>query len=104
MSYNTHMYEIIKSETFDKWLTTLKDRVAATRIQARIRRLSTGHFGDSKPLRDGVSELRIDHGPGYRIYFMRSGPIVIVLLAGGDKSSQDADINRAVSIAKDWRK
>lgn len=96
------MYEVIKSKTFDKWLLTLKDRVAATRIQARIRRLSTGNFGDCKPVRDGISELRIDHGPGYRVYFIRSGPMLIVLLAGGDKSTQDTDITRAVAIAKDW--
>ncbi|UJP02424.1 MAG: type II toxin-antitoxin system RelE/ParE family toxin [Nitrosomonas sp.] len=81
----------------------LKDRVAVTRIQSRIRRLSAGNFGDSKPVRDGISELRIDHGPGYRIYFMRSGPIVIVLLAGGDKSTQEADITRAILIVKDWK-
>jgi len=65
--------------------------------------LSAGNFGDSKPVRDGISELRIDHGPGYRIYFMRSGPIVIVLLAGGDKSTQEADITRAILIVKDWK-
>lgn len=62
-----------------------------------------GNLGDVKPARDGVSEMRIDHGPGYRLYFIRRGPLVIVLLAGGDKRTQDADIDRAIEIAKDWR-
>lgn len=73
------------------------------RINARIRRLSLGNQGDSKSLREGISELRIDHGPGYRVYFIRRGTLVVVLLAGGDKSTQDADIKRAIVIAKEWR-
>lgn len=97
------MFEIIKTETFERWLLDLKDRMARFRIQARIDRLASGNAGDFKPLRNGISELRIDVGPGYRVYFMRSGPLVIVLLAGGDKRTQDADIERAMAIAKDWR-
>lgn len=97
------MLEIIQSETFSRWLAGLKDRQAVLRIYARIRRLSLGNPGDAKPVRDGVSELRIDHGPGYRVYFIRRGSSVIVLLAGGDKSTQEADITRAVVIAKEWR-
>lgn len=74
------------------------------RINARIRRVSvSGNLGDVKPAREGVSEMRIDYGPGYRLYFMQRGPVVVVLLAGGDKSTQDADIKRAVEIAKEWR-
>lgn len=61
------------------------------------------HFGDSKPVRDGVSEMRIDYGPGYRIYFMQRGSVLVVLLAGGDKSTQATDIKRAVDIAKEWK-
>lgn len=73
------------------------------RINARIRRLTeTGSFGDAKPVREGISEIRIDHGPGYRLYFIQSGPVIVVLLAGGDKSTQDADIKRAIEIAKEW--
>ena len=97
------MFEIIKSETFENWLLKLKDRKAVVRIQVRIDRMAGGQFGDAKPVRSGVSELRIDHGPGYRVYFIRKGALVIVLLAGGDKSTQDADIGRAIVIAKDWK-
>lgn len=98
------MIEVIQSETFARWLGKLKDRAAVMRINARIRRLTeTGNFGDAKPLREGVSEMRIDHGPGYRLYFIQSGPVLVVLLAGGDKSTQDADIKRAIDIAKEWK-
>ncbi len=77
------MFEIIKTETFDRWLAGLKDRTARARITARIDRMIDGNPGDVKALRDGVSEMRIDHGPGYRVYFIRHGLLVIVLLAGG---------------------
>ena len=97
------MIEIIQSETFSTWIAGLRDRQAVQRINARIRRLSVGNTGDSKPVRDGISELRIDHGPGYRVYFVRRGQVTIVLLAGGDKRTQDADIERAIKIAKEWR-
>lgn len=104
MDYDLGMIEVIQSETFTRWLGKLKDRAAIMRINARIRRLiETGNFGDAKPVRDGVSEMRIDYGPGYRIYFIQSGPVLIVLLAGGDKSTQDADIKRAIEIAKEWK-
>jgi len=103
MVYNKAMFEIIKTDTFERWLLGLKDKVARTRIQARIRRVSLGNLGDIKPLREGVFELRIDHGPGYRVYFIKRGPLVIVLLAGGDKHTQAADIERAIEIAKEWR-
>jgi len=98
------MIEVIQSETFARWLGKLKDRTAIMRINARIRRLTeTGNFGDVKPLREGVSEMRIDHGPGYRLYFIQSGPVIVVLLAGGDKNSQDTDIKSAIEIAKEWK-
>lgn len=97
------MYEIIKSDTFDGWLIGLRDRQARIRIQARVDRLIEGNPGDVKPVGGGVSELRIDYGPGDRVYFMRSGPLIIVLLAGGDKQTQAADIKRAIAIAQDWK-
>ena len=97
------MYEIIKSDTFETWLLDLKDRQARLRVQARIERLGNGNPGHVKPAGAGVSELRIDYGPGYRVYFMKSGTLVIVLLAGGDKRTQDADIKRAINIAKEWK-
>jgi len=97
------MFEIIQSETFQSWLSGLKDRQAVARIHARLDRVAGGNLGDAKPVRDGIAEMRIDHGPGYRLYFIRRGSLVIVLLAGGDKRSQDADIDRAIKIAQDWR-
>ena len=99
----TFMLELIQSQTFQRWLNGLKGRQARARVQARLDRLALGNPGDAKPLRDGVSELRIDYGPGYRVYFMRRGPVIVVLLAGGDKRTQDADIERAIGIAKDWK-
>ena len=98
------MIEIIQSNTFARWLGKLKDRAAVMRINARLRRLTeTGNFGDAKPVREGVSEMRINYGPGYRLYFIQTGPVLVVLLAGGDKSTQDADIKRAIDIAKEWK-
>ncbi len=95
--------EIIQSETFERWLRGLKDRQARLRILVRIDRLAAGNPGDAKAVRDGISELRIDYGPGYRVYFIRRGPVVIVLLAGGDKRTQDSDIAHAIEIAKEWK-
>lgn len=104
MDYTIPMIEIRKSDTYEQWFRKLKDRQAQARINARILRIQhSGHFGDVKAARDGVSEMRIDHGPGYRIYFMQRGPVVVVLLAGGDKSTQDIDIKTAIKIAKDWK-
>lgn len=97
------MREIIQSETFLRWRLALKDRQALARVNARIRRLAEGNPGDAKSVREGVSELRIDYGPGYRVYFVTRGPLVIVLLAGGNKRTQDADIERAIAIAKQWK-
>ena len=95
--------EIVQSTTFGRWLSKLADRQARARIQVRIDRLAIGNPGDTKSVGDGVNELRIDYGPGYRLYFMRRGPIVIVLLCGGTKKTQQADIRRAIEIAKSWR-
>lgn len=97
------MFEIIQSESFRHWRASLKDKHAVLRINARIERVAAGNFGDAKPVREKVSELRLDFGPGYRVYFMRSGPVVIVLLAGGDKRTQHADIERAIEISKLWK-
>ena len=97
------MFEILKSNTFERWLMGLKDRQARLRVLSRVDRLSEGNPGDVKPVGSGISELRIDFGPGYRVYFMKRGLLVIVLLAGGDKRTQQADIKRAIKIAKDWK-
>jgi len=96
------MFEVIESETFKRWRRGLKDRAALLRINARIGRLALGQFGDAKTLREGIAELRIDHGPGYRVYFMRRGRVTVILLAGGDKRTQDTDIERAIQIARQW--
>src|SRR5690606_2916319 len=97
------MIEIIKSDTFDSWLQNLRDIRARTRVLARIDRLALGNPGDVKPVGEGISEMRIDYGPGYRVYFIRQGSIVAILLCGGDKSSQDSDIKIAKAIASQWR-
>ena len=89
-------------EPFTQWLSDLADRQAQARILVRLERLEVGNFGDSRFLRDGVSELRIDWGPGYRVYFGRDGRTVIVLLCGGDKRKQDTDIEKAVALWQEY--
>ena len=96
------MLEIYRSETFDRWLRELRDIRARAQVEARILRLSRGNPGDAKSVASGVSEMRIHYGPGYRVYFTRRGQFIVVLLCGGDKRTQDADIKRAIEIAKDW--
>lgn len=98
------MVDVLKSTAFDGWLSALRDRQAQSRILNRILRLSLGNPGDVKPVGEGVSEMRIDYGPGYRVYFMQHGPVVVVLLCGGDKSTQDKDIAQAKAIAAQWKK
>lgn len=97
------MVEVVKSATFDRWLRKLKDRRAAARVQVRIDRLVAGNPGDVKPVGEGISELRIAHGPGYRVYYLQEGRRLILLLCGGDKSSQQKDIEDAKRIAADWK-
>lgn len=97
------MVEVVKSATFDRWLRKLKDRRAVARVLVRLDRLAEGNTGDAKPVGHGISELRIDYGPGYRVYYLREGDRLILLLTGGDKSSQDADIQTAHQIAAVWR-
>ncbi len=89
---------------FREWLDSLKDVKAEARIAARIARLAAGNFGDCKPLRDGVWELRIDWGPGYRVYYAKVGRMCLLLLCGGDKRKQSADIDRAVEYWNDYRR
>ena len=94
------MLEIRKTDTYAQWIDSLRDLQARARIQVRIERLAAGNPGDVKALGDGVSELRIDYGPGYRVYFTKRGREVVILLAGGDKSTQSADIKIAVRLAR----
>ena len=103
MDYSFSVIEIVQSDTFSEWLGRLKDRQARARIQMRLDRMALGNPGDVKPVREGISEMRVDCGPGYRVYFIQRGQQRVVLLAGGDKRSQEADIERAIRIAMDWR-
>ncbi len=94
------MIEIRQTEIYASWFASLRDRQARARIDVRIRRLSLGNPGDVKPVGAGVSELRIDYGPGYRVYFVQRGQQVIILLAGGDKRTQTQDIQTALDLAR----
>jgi putative addiction module killer protein len=95
------MLEVRQTSLYSEWFADLRDRTAKVRIDIRIRRLSLGNPGDVKPVGEGVSEMRVDHGPGYRVYFVQKADVYIVLLAGGDKSSQDKDIRNAKALARE---
>lgn len=96
------MRSIVETATFSRWIDALEDRRAVARIAVRIDRLAAaGHAGDAKPVGDGISELRIDYGPGYRVYFTQRGNVTVILLCGGDKSTQAKDIARARALAKE---
>ncbi len=94
------MIEVLETEAFKTWFAALRDRSAKLAISARLTRLTRGLLGDLRPLGEGVSELRIHVGPGYRVYLVRRGDVLIVLLCGGDKSSQNRDIEKAKVIAR----
>ena len=94
------MVEVRKTEQFARWIDSLRDLQARARIQVRIERLVLGNPGDVKPVGEGVSELRVNYGPGYRVYFKQHGQELIILLAGGDKRSQTRDINLALRLAR----
>jgi putative addiction module killer protein len=94
------MLEIRQTIEYSEWFDGLRDRQAQARINSRIRRLSLGNPGDVRPVGHGVSELRIEHGPGYRVYFVQHGAVLVVLLAGGDKRTQDRDIQTALALAR----
>jgi putative addiction module killer protein len=97
------MFTLVRSSDFDAWLSDLADQRAKARVLARLRSATLGNLGDCEPVGDGVSEMRIHYGPGYRVYFMRDGATVYLLLTGGDKSSQKRDIERAKKMAKALR-
>jgi len=98
MGYNSTM-RVLMTEVYLDWINGLRDRTARARIQVRVDRLVHGNPGDQRNLTDGVSELRIDIGPGYRVYYMKRGEELIILLAGGDKASQRRDMKRASGLA-----
>jgi putative addiction module killer protein len=95
------MFEVRQTTVFEAWMDGLQDVRAVARIEVRLRRLTLGHLGDAKSLGDGVSEMRIDYGPGYRLYFTRRGERIVILLCGGDKKRQNDDIARAKRMAKE---
>ena len=98
------MIEVIQTAAFLRWINRLRDQMAANHIDARIRNVATeGHFGDFAAVGGGLWEMRIHYGPGYRLYFIRQGATVVVLLCGGDKDSQRRDIARARQLAAEWR-
>lgn len=97
------MIRIVESVTFKRWIRSLRDRTAVARINARLRNVSLGNAGEAKSVGGGLFEMRVHHGPGYRLYFLREGSTVVVL-CGGDKGSQERDIERAERLAKDWRR
>ena len=94
------MITVRETDCFKEWIRGVKDKIAQSVINARIRRLSAGNFGDARAVGGGVSELRVDYVPGFRVYFTRSGKEIVILLCGGDKSSQSADIETAKQTAQ----
>lgn len=95
------MFTFLRSDEFDKWLVDLRDHIAKARVLVRIRAAEQGNFGDCKPVGDGISEMRIKVGPGYRVYFARRDKVLYLLLCGGDKSTQKHDIKRAKAMLKE---
>jgi len=96
--YKGHAFQLAETDVFHRWLGLLADRRAKARITDRLKRASNGNFGDVKPAGSGVSEMRIDYGPGYRVYFFRRGKELVILLCGGDKKTQKTDIATAIRM------
>lgn len=96
------MIEVRRTNVYDKWIKELRDLDARSRVNVRVRRLSLGNPGDVRPVGEGVSEMRINYGPGYRVYYVQRGDMFVLLLCGGDKASQSSDIERAKQMAREW--
>lgn len=101
MGYSCPMTTLLTTDTYSAWFTGLRDAQARARINARLRRAELGNFGDCEPVGEGVSEMRIHYGPGYRVYFVQRGLELVILLAGGDKSTQAKDIKTALKLARE---
>jgi putative addiction module killer protein len=97
------MIEIRETDTYKKWFDSLNDKMAKARIDIRIKRVSLGNFGDVEPVGKGVSELKIDYGAGYRVYFVKQENIIVILLCGGDKSTQKKDIQKAHKLSQELK-
>ncbi len=102
VSYSRHMLDVVRTDEFDSWLQRLKDQRGKSRILRRLDRLAQGNPGDVRPIGKGLSELRLNVGPGYRIYYLQDGEVLILLLCGGDKSTQQKDIKKAHQLAAEW--
>ena len=102
-NYSYHMVELLRTPEFDTWLSRLKDGRATARIAMRLDRLAAGNPGSVNSVGDGISELKIDYGPGYRVYYLQRGSIFILLLCGGNKGSQRRDIKKAKDLAEKWK-
>lgn len=100
--YSRHIYEVIQTQDFARWLNKLKDRQGKARILRRLDRLAQGHPGDVRPVGHGLSELRLDAGPGYRVYYLQAGELLVLLLCGGSKATQGKDIKKAHRLATEW--
>ena len=98
------MKTILTTEEFDEWFENLRDLKAKAKIEVRIQRAKNGNFGDCKPIGEGLSEMRIDYGAGYRVYFMQRGAEIVILLAGGDKTTQSTDIKNALQISHELKR
>lgn len=103
VSYSRQVIEVVQTDEFETWLKRLKDARGKARILRRLDRLAQGNPGDVRPIGKGLSELRVDVGPGYRVYYLRDGERLILLLCGGDKSTQQKDISNAHELAEQWR-
>lgn len=103
VSYSRHVLEVVRTGEFETWLRKLKDAGGKARILRRLDRLAQGNPGDVRPIGKGLSELRLDVGPGYRVYYLQDGNTLILLLCAGDKSTQQKDIDRAHELATQWR-
>lgn len=103
VSYSRQIVEVLSTEDFNTWLRKLKDRQGRLRILERVDRLAHGNPGDVRPVGQGISELRLTYGPGYRVYYLQDADVLILLLVGGDKSTQNQDIQKARDLADDWR-
>ncbi len=99
--YEGHVYQLAETTQFARWFSSLRDARAVARIADRLKRASNGNFGDYKSVKGGVFEMRVDYGPGYRVYFFRRGKELVILLCGGDKRSQDDDVARAKRLKEE---
>lgn len=103
MAKETRKRKALQFDEFKEWLSGLRDSRAKAKVTLRVRQMEAGNLGDVEPIGEGVSEARIHYGPGYRLYFIEEGPVIIILLCGGNKNSQKRDIKQAKALAKEWK-